>query len=280
MQAVTSPSDLARRERETIVRTARVAGASTVWRVWEPEAAAEPATTVVLVHGFRGTHLGLWPVAAALPEVRFIAPDLPGFGESAPLPIEHDLDAYAQWLEAFLAEADPAAEAVVLGHSFGSLIVARRPAGLGPRRVVLVNPIAAPALEGPSRIMTQLAIGYYRIGAALPEPLGRALLAHPLITRVMSEVMATTRDGALRRWIHAQHAAWFSTFHDRGTLLEAFRASVSDSVLAHAEELPDGTVLVAGERDAIAPLAAPRILRSELGVAGPGLGDGADRTAR
>lgn len=312
MQLVTSPSDLARRDRGAAIGEAIIAGARTVWREWaasDPAAegpAPDDAPTIVLVHGFRGTHLGLWPAAAQLPEARFIAPDLPGFGDSAPLPAGHGLDAYAAWLEALLAEVDPEGRAVVLGHSFGSLVVARRPAGLGGRRVVLVNPIAAPALEGPERLLTLLAIAYYRLGAALPERLGRTLLAHPLITRAMSEVMTTSRRPGLRRWIHAQHDAWFSSFGDRTTLLEAFRASVSDSVLAHAEELPVGTVLVAGERDAIAPLPAQlelqgrmraatlhiiagvghlihyetpvalaRILRAELGLRGPGLEDGA-----
>lgn len=311
MEAVTCPSD--RASRATLTRSARIAGAEAVWREWPADGDEREgeAPAIVLVHGFRGTHIGLWPVAAQLPEVRFIAPDLPGFGDSSPLPREHTLDAYAQWLEAFLEDVDPEGRAVVLGHSFGSLIVARRPEALGGRRIVLVNPIAAPALEGPSRIMTQLAILYYRAGAALPEPIGRALLAHPLITRVMSEVMARTRRPGLRRWIHAQHDAWFSAFSDRDTLLEAFRASVSDSVTAHAEQLPAGTVLAAGEQDAIAPLEAQlrlrdrmrdgrlhvisgvghlvhyerpvalaRILRTELGLPGPGLGDGADAAAR
>lgn len=276
-----APSDLLDDERPAIRHETEIAGARTAWWEWpaiRPASAvrtasatgpddvsgAADAPTIVLVHGFRGTHLGLAPLVAQMPEARFLAPDLPGFGESGAMPREHDLDGYAAWLEALLAELDPAGEAIVLGHSFGSLVVSRRATGLGARRIILVNPIAENALEGPERVLTGLAILYYRVGALLPEPLGRAILASPLITRVMSEVMATTRNPALRRWIHAQHDAWFSAFSDRDRLLEAFRASVSDSVLAHAAELPEGVLLVAGERDSIAPLPAQRRLQAAM----------------
>lgn len=258
-----------------------IAGAECRWWVYGPH---DAAVTIVLVHGFRGTHHGLLPVVAqfapgALPAesgdvpaasgdpdargVRFIAPDLPGFGASSPLPTAHTLDAYAAWLEALLARVDPGGEAVVLGHSFGSLIVSRNVRALGERRILLVNPIAAPALEGTARFGTQLAIAYYWLGAQLPAPLGDALLRNRLITRVMSEVMAVTRSRALRTWIHREHDRHFSSFRDRTTLLEAFRASVSDSVLAHAHELPHGTVLIAGARDAIAPLETQFALADE-----------------
>ena len=35
--------------------------------------------------------------------------------------------------------------------------------------------------------------------------------------------MATTRDQALRRWIHAEHGRYFAGFADRRVLLEAFQ---------------------------------------------------------
>lgn len=235
-------------------RSDAVAGADIRWWEYGP---ADAETTIVLVHGFRGTHHGLLPVVARFADggdTRFIAPDLPGFGASGPLPSGHSLDDYATWLRAFLERVDPDGRAVVLGHSFGSLVVARRVRALAPRRILLVNPIAAPALEGSAVIGTKLAIFYYWLGAVLPAPLGNALLRSRAITRVMSEVMAVSRVPALRAWIHREHDRHFSEFHDRGTLLEAFRASVSDSVTAHAAELPAGTVLIAGERDAIAPL--------------------------
>lgn len=242
-------------ESPSLARTTHVLGSECAW--WEiGPSAADATATVVLVHGFRGTHHGLLPVVERLPQVRFIAPDLPGFGRSEPLARGHSLDDYSAWLEAFLAEVDPRDDAIVLGHSFGSLVISRRPSAIASRRLVLVNPIASPALEGPQAILTRLAIFYYWLGSRLPAPAGQLLLSHPLITRVMSEVMAKTKSKPLRAWIHAEHERHFSEFSDRDTLLEAFRASVSDSVLAHASELPASTVLIAGALDDIAPLEA------------------------
>ena len=129
-------------------------------------------------------------------------------------------------------------ETVLLGHSFGSIVaahfVAAHPGPVTP--LILINPIAAPALEGPKGIMTKLAVLYYRLAARLPRPLGLALLRSPLIVRVMSEAMAKTGDKDLRRFIHGQHHAYFSAFADRDSLLESFTASVSSHVAEVAGE--------------------------------------------
>ncbi|MDJ1371142.1 alpha/beta fold hydrolase [Gulosibacter molinativorax] len=243
-----------------VTRLRSIRGSETKIWVFGPEDALQ---TVVLVHGFRGTHHGLANLVALLPEVRFIAPDLPGFGESTPMPDEHSVNHYATWLLELLREEDPDRAASVLGHSFGSMIVARAAADLEGRDVILVNPIAENALEGPARMLTNLGVFYYWAGAALPAPVGQALLASPVITRVMSEVMAVTRSRALRTWIHAEHEEHFSEFASRDVLLEAFRASVSTDVSAFAAELPAGTTMIAGERDLIAPLDATKRLHAK-----------------
>lgn len=221
---------------------------------------ADAQTTIVAVHGFRGDHHGLEPVLAFLPEVRIVAPDLPGFGETAPLPGRaHDLAAYREWLTEFVAATAPGA--VILGHSFGSIVVSAAVAGgLRTPRVVLVNPIGAPALEGPKAVLTKLAILYYALGARLPERLGTGLLRHPLIVRVMSIAMAKTRDRGLRRFIHDQHDRYFSRFADRDVLRDAFVTSVSHDVREFAPNIAVPTLLIAAQRDDITPIEAERRL--------------------
>lgn len=232
-------------------------GATTAYWVYGPE---DAETTVIAVHGFRGEHHGLEPVLAYLPEVRVVAPDLPGFGESAPLPgRRHDLDEYAGWLTDFAAEVAPGA--VILGHSFGSIVTAAAVArGLQTPRLILLNPIGAPALEGPKGLMTRLAVLYYALGARLPEAFGTALLRNRVIVRVMSITMAKTKDSELRRFIHDQHDTYFSRFSDRDVLRDAFVASVSHDVREFAPEIEVPTLLVAAERDDITPIEAERKL--------------------
>jgi pimeloyl-ACP methyl ester carboxylesterase len=173
----------------------------------------------------------------------------------------HDIDGYGRWLGAFVESLGLTGRVVLLGHSFGSIVVAGAlagPHGTVPRpdAVVLVNPIGQPALEGPRGILTRLAIFYYWLAAVLPERLGFGLLRNALIVRVMSVAMAKTREPALRRWIHDQHDRYFSAFSDRRVVLEAFRASVSHDVSEYASRIPERTLLVAAEKDDITPIAA------------------------
>lgn len=234
-----------------------VLGSTTAW--WEY---GEPgAPVIVLVHGFRGDHHGLEPIVANLPGFRIVSPDLPGFGESAPLDGPHDIAGYAAWLDAFVASLELGGAYTLLGHSFGSIVASAAVAGgLRPERLVLVNPIGAPALEGPRGIMTRLAVAYYRAAAALPERAGFAVLKSRAIVRVMSVTMAKTRSRELRRFIHDQHDRYFSAFSDRDSLLEAFRASVSHDVREFAPRIDVPVLLVAAERDDITPLSAQHAL--------------------
>ena len=238
-------------------REIEVLGGTTAYWVYGE---ADAATTVVAVHGFRGDHHGLEPVIAHLPGVRVISPDLPGFGETAPIPGRtHDLTLYTEWLTAFAAAVAPGA--VVLGHSFGSIVSAAAVAeGLDTPALVLVNPIGAPALEGPRGILTRLAVFYYWAGARLPRRLGEALLRNRVIVRVMSLAMVKTKEPALRRFVHEQHDAYFSRFSDRDVLHDAFVASVSHDVSGYAARIAQPVLLVAAVRDDITPIEAERRL--------------------
>ncbi|MFF1573599.1 alpha/beta fold hydrolase [Leifsonia sp. NPDC058292] len=250
------------------VRTGELAVLGGLTRFWDY---GDPLadTTIVLVHGFRGDHHGLEPVVANLQGVRLISPDLPGFGESDPLgEVSHDIVGYAAWLRGFVRELRIEGRFVILGHSFGSIVVsaalAERDAAdaLHPSAVVLVNPIGQPALQGPRGALTRLAIFYYWLSAVLPERLGFWLLRNGLIVRVMSIAMAKTKRKSLRRWIHDQHDRYFSAFSDRGVVLEAFRASVSHDVSEYAARIPEPTLLVAAEKDDITPVSAQHRLQT------------------
>ncbi|WP_342384272.1 alpha/beta fold hydrolase [Agrococcus sp. KRD186] len=225
----------------------------------------EDGPTIVFVHGFRGDHHGLEPVAAHLPGFRVIVPDLPGFGSSDALP-HATIDAYAAWLRAFVAAQAPAADGqrpAVLGHSFGSIVVAHAAAeGLEADRIILVNPIATPALAGGNRLGSLLALGYYRAAAALPERAGLAVLGAPPIVRGMSVFMAKTRDRQLLRWIHDQHDRYFSRYTSRQSVLEAFDASIRHTVGEVAAQITQPVQLIAADRDDITPLAHQHRLRA------------------
>lgn len=211
---------------------------------------------IVIVHGFRGDHHGLEPVLAHLADFRTVAPDLPGFGESSPfLGRSHSVDGYADWLASFVAQLPEPGKVVLLGHSFGSVVVAAAAAqGVQAAQVVLLNPIGAPALNGPRGFLSRLAVWYYRLGAALPERPGAALLRSTVVVRVMSAVLTKTRERPVRRWILAEHLRYFSAFADRQAVGEAFLATVSDDVSSYAANVRVPVLLVGGDRDDITPV--------------------------
>lgn len=248
--------------RQGTVRT--LAWEGTRQRVWDYPAlvpGGDPGATIVMVHGFRGDHHGLLRLVEELPRHRILLPDLPGFGQGGELPGTHDVAAYARFIGDTVRRLVPEPR-VLLGHSFGSIVAAEAVAlepGLADA-LVLVNPISAPALEGPSRLASRVAEAYYVAADRLPEAAGRALLANPVIVRGMSVFMAKTRDRSLRRWIHGQHSAYFSSFASRRVVLEAFRASISGTVRDRAGELALPVLLIAAEQDDIGSVPSQREL--------------------
>lgn len=118
----------------------------------------ENSRTLLLIHGGIGDAELHWrPVMPILAETfHVLAPDLPGFGQSALLP-QMTTDAILNWMKAFL-EALKTDQAVVVGNSSGGVLVRLFAAG-NPKyapAVVLVNgggvPDVPPALKTLARI--------------------------------------------------------------------------------------------------------------------------------
>lgn len=221
---------------------------------------------LVLIHGFRGDHHGLEPIVAELgADVHALIPDLPGFGKSTALASPATIESFSTWLIEFLSAVNAPITTVVLGHSFGSIVLAGAAAnGLVQPRIIMINPIAANALKGPRGVMTRLAVLYYKAAAALPAKAGYALLKNRLIVRVMSETMAKTKDKNLRQWIHEQHDQYFSDFATRDSVLEAFETSVSKDVSEFAPNIHQELLMLVADKDDITALPEQRALAAKI----------------
>ena len=203
---------------------------------------------MLLIHGFRGDHHGLLGVAGALPQVRFTIPDLPGFGKTPALDSEHNLETYGSWLVDFVKASGD--YDLILGHSFGSLVVASGfSQGLAIEKVALQNPITTRASEAGSRA-NKLADRYYELGSRD----GSNLLTSQLVVRGMSVALAKTKNLGVRRFIHKQHSSYFSVFESNRVVAEGYQAASRGNVLDFADHLPAKLLAIAGDRDVVAPM--------------------------
>ncbi|MEN9747320.1 MAG: hypothetical protein RLZZ603_12 [Actinomycetota bacterium] len=221
---------------------------------WKYPSIGKSHGTIIFVHGYRGNHHGLEPIVGALPDFDIIVPDLPGFGLSSAFQGRHTVVAYAEWLEQFVSALDLDAP-VILGHSFGSIVVAAAAHRGLKGRLVLINPVASFERTGREKVLEGLTNAFYGLSGKLPEKQGNQLLRNPLMVRVMSEVLAKTKNPALRAWIHRQHHENFSEFAERRVATEGYTASNSRSVSSYARGIENETLLIAGELDDITSLA-------------------------
>jgi pimeloyl-ACP methyl ester carboxylesterase len=241
---------LARSEaREAIV-------ADTATRYWFYPATSDEAQTLIFVHGYRGNHHGLEAIAGALPDFNIVIPDLPGFGKSAPFAEKHTVEAYVAWLNEFVSlivrEQKLHRKPVLVGHSFGSIISAAFSAETEAiSHLVLINPVSAPALEGPKALLTQLVRLMFWLSGSLPIKPGLAMLKSWPMVRGMSIVMTKSWNRDLRRWVHAQHDANFNDFANRRVAIEGYNASISHNVGEYAPKFNVPTTLVIGAKDDI-----------------------------
>lgn len=211
---------------------------------------------IIMIHGFRGTHHGLGLIAENLNEYKIIVPDLPGFGESKPLDVNHSVENYVKWLHKFIDELNLNKKPILLGHSFGSIIssfyASQYPDTIS--KLILINPIGSPALEGPRALLTRLTTLYFWLGEKLPEKIALKLLSNQPAVMIVSNVMTKTKDKAIRKYVRQQHSFYFSSFTNRQVVCEAYKASISNTVRDVAPKINLDTLLIVGEFDDITTL--------------------------
>lgn len=218
---------------------------------WVYNEAEKPV--IIMIHGFRGTHHGLELIAKDLPEYKVIIPDLPGFGETKPLSGEHSLNNYVIWLRDFIKDLKLQEPPILLGHSFGSIVVSHYAKDFPDSisNLILVNPIGAPALEGSKALFTKLAILYYWLGYKLPEPIASKLLSSNIVLNLITVVTTKTKDKEIKKYIKDQHLRHFNEFANRRVVNEAFKASVENNVRTVAPDIKTNTLIIAGALDDI-----------------------------
>jgi len=231
--------DVDMRRASTTVRGGRLA-------YWRLDRGAD--ATVLMLHGMGGDHRGLAELAAAVPEANVVVPDLPGYGESEPLPGAHTLTAYADAIADLRANLDLGPVHLV-GHSLGasiSLVHAARH-GAGLRSLTLLNPVTVA-----TNFTAVLGKLYFRAAARLPVALTRFWLASKPAVYVSDAFVIATRDRARRRWILESDYRNYRLASVRG-MIESFLSYYDTPFDQHAAAIGAPALLLTGDRDGIAP---------------------------
>lgn len=243
----------ARAERADIGQTA-------IWHYRSENSKAK----ILMIHGFRGNHLGLSAQTGSLSDFHIAIPDLPGYGKSQEFDGVHNLDAYGIWLADLVSKLGD--DWIVLGHSFGSLVVANAASkGMRCRAVVLQNPITTRASDQ-KNLANWIADTFYKFCSNSGD-IGSALLRSAIVVRVMSIAMTRTWNLRLRSFIHDQHHRYFSNYRSDRVAYEGYQAASRSSVMDYLEHLTQPVLILAGENDSIAPLANQVIAQQKIASA-------------
>ncbi len=213
--------------------------------------------TLVLVHGFTGSHEGFQYLIPLLSDFRLIIPDLPGFGVS-PLP-HHKLTLaeLGKLLAQFIQELG-LEKPYLVGHSMGSLVVAeavRQHPELFAKKIVLASPVPTPINWIDSRKIGALASGlYYSASHRLPL-VGKHLASSKRITKFSTNLIMTARDGAIREAIHQHHYDNLNYISHIGWYKQLNRQINRTGISHYKSALSNFDVLIVnGDSDAVTPL--------------------------
>lgn len=227
---------------------------------------------LLLIHGFRGDHHGLQLIVDALPEYEVLVPDLPGFGATPPARsaagrgVEHTVEVYAGFVEGLAAHLELGSKDVLMGHSFGTTIVAAH-AAQDQRRwaaLVLSAPISNQVFSGPMLPGAAAVELYYQVSRFLPEVAGNLLLRSAAALAITNLTMAVDKDPRVSAYVRDQHKRFFGGYADRATLLQAYRASSRHTVADYAGALDLPVLLLPGAKDQLSTPAGQRRLRDAL----------------
>ena len=231
---------------------------------WEKNPSQKEA--IVFLHGFPGSHKGLIDMANAFSKYRLVIPDLPACGESQPFSDNHKLETYAEWLNMFFKKLG-LKNVVLVGHSFGARV------GLYfsschknmVQKLVLITPVTR--VEG---LIARIASLNYKVAEYLPRSLQKKWLANPVYRTAGHMIIFKTSSKKRRQYLIANDVKEFNKLDPKATI-ELFEEFYSSNLVSLGESVRAETLIIAGERDEIAPLnsvvdLAKHIKRSKLVV--------------
>lgn len=218
----------------------------------------EKRPTIVMIHGFTGSHEGFGYIIPQLENFRVIAPDLPGFGVSTITRQNWSIDAIARLLNQFVEQLNLPEPPYILGHSMGGLVVASMLAQnpeLYHHQATLISPVPTAIRRNESRKLgAVLGAWQYSIGHRFPV-LGPRLVQSKPISRLVTEMIMTTSDAELQRKIRAHHYKNLEYISSIAFYAHLHRDINHRGAIDYANQLKKFEILlIIGDNDSVTPI--------------------------
>ncbi len=215
--------------------------------------------TIVMFHGFTGSHRGFRCFEPLLSDFHLIIPDIPGFG-SSDLPQQHDwsIERLAVLMNQFIAQLDLPQPPILLGHSMGGLIassmIQQQPT---PHRQQLI--VISPVPTAISGITDQRWVGYlcgrlyYGFGAKTGR-LGMRVISSKFMSRFTAFGLIKTADTDIRRQIY-QHGLYDLDVSSTDFYRAIYQEISQHGMINYADSLRQkDLLLITGQQDNVTPL--------------------------
>lgn len=239
---------------------------------WTHHDASKP--TLILVHGFTGSHEGFQYLVPKLSDFHLIIPDLPGFGIS-PLPHESlTLLHLGKLFAEFVASFNHVKKPYVLGHSMGSLVVAeaiRQQPNQFNKKLVLISPVPSSVSIFDTRWVGAAAGQlYYSASHRLPI-IGKRLAASKKITRFSTKMIMTAQEKQLKEAIHNHHIDNLNYISNIGWYKKLHRQINRSGISRYRQAFREFEMLIInGNKDSVTPLgkqkSVAKTLRAKLKI--------------
>jgi pimeloyl-ACP methyl ester carboxylesterase len=205
--------------------------------------------TIVMLHGFRGNHMGLTDMSQHFAGFRLILPDLPGYGDSEPLDVKHTLVNYAKWLDAFI-EAIELEDFVSWSHSYsGSIALIQAATGDHKPSAIVSVSLAALRRDLPSLFSTF----YYWVGQFLPRRVRHRWIASRTLDQATGRWLFMTATGKRRRELMKRGLRNLPLLNAK-VVTEEYLSALSTNLDWYAARITMPALIIAGAKDFLVPL--------------------------
>ena len=205
--------------------------------------------TLLFIHGMRGSHHGLLPIARFLrPDYNVLLPDIPGSGDRVELDNKTN-DGYAEWLHSYIQQQKFTQKPIIIAHSMGSIIVShfveKYPQDCADK-IIYLSPI----------FRTKRTVKkYHRINTLInaslklvPKSFRYSILRSKLVSYCISHVL--TSDKSQQKEIDRLHFRYSGRFASTESLLADIKISMNEQTTLTPDKK---TLIILGDDDCLTP---------------------------